>query len=322
MTRHITAAPQALLVALITSAAVACGEPPSDANGRFEATEIMVSAEAAGPLLSLSVRDGDRVQAGVVVGAIDTVLLVQSRAELNARTAVLVARQEEISAQSRVLETQQALAKRELARIERLSAAGAATAQQLDRAQRDAATFTDQLLAASASRRALDAERDAIGAQHALLSERITRTHVVSPITGVVLMRYAEPGELVQAGSPLFKVAALDSLTLRAYVADAQLREVSVGQLVTVQVDDSAGSFLQLPGRVTWISNSAEFTPTPIQTREERVAQVYAVTVVVANLNGRLRIGMPGELLFSSKATASATSSADAKRSPSMQPRD
>lgn len=300
MTRHNTLASRAVLLTLLATIVAACGEPPSDANGRFEATEIMVSAEASGPLLALSVRDGDQVRAGEVVGAIDTVLLVQSREELNARTAVLAARQDEISAQSRVLQTQQALAKRELARVERLADAGAATAQQLDRAQRDAGTFADQILATAAARRALEAERDAIAAQYALLSERIRRTQVVSPISGVVLMRYAEPGELVQAGTPLFKVAALDSLTLRAYVSDAQLREVSVGQMATVQVDDSAGQFLQRPARVTWISNAAEFTPTPIQTREERVAQVYAVTVIVANPDGRLRIGMPGELLFSS----------------------
>jgi HlyD family secretion protein len=312
MTRHITSAPRALLLALYTSAVAACGEPPSDANGRFEATEVMVSAEAAGPLLALTVQDGDRVRAGDVIGAIDTVLLVQSRNELNARIAVLAARHDEISAQARVLQTQQALAKRELARIERLSAAGAATAQQLDRAQRDAATFEDQILATDASRRALDAERDAIAAQQGLLSERIRRTQVISPITGVVLMRYAEPGELVQIGAPLFKVAALDSLRLRAYVSDAQLREVSVGQMATVQVDDSAGSLRKLPARVTWISNAAEFTPTPIQTREERIAQVYAVTVVVANPDGRLRIGMPGELLFT-PMTASTVAPTPAK---------
>lgn len=310
MTTHIKSASRALLFALLTAATAACGEPPSDANGRFEATEVLVSAEAAGPLLALSVQDGDQVRAGQVVGAIDTVLLAQSRYELDARVSVLKARQDEIGAQSRVLQTQQALAKRELARIERLSNAGAATAQQLDRAQRDAATFADQILAVGASRRALDAEGDAIAAQRGLLSERIRRTQVVSPITGVVLMRYVEPGELVQTGAPLFKVAALDSLTLRAYVSDAQLREVSVGQMATVQVDDTAGRFLKLPARVTWISSAAEFTPTPIQTREERIAQVYAVTVVVANPNGRLRIGMPGELLFTPMApSADATPS-------------
>lgn len=295
-----------LVMASVVVASAACSEPPADANGRFESTEVTVSSETSGPLLALTVRDGDQLQAGEVVGAIDTVLLVQSREELSARDVALAARGDEIDAQTRVLRTQQALAQRELARLERLAAGGAATAQQLDRAQRDAATFGDQILAAGASRRALGAERDALSAQRVLLSERLRRTQVVSPITGVVLMRYAEAGELVQVGTPLFKIAALDSLTLRAYVSDAQLREVSIGQLATVQVDDASGGFLQLPARITWIANAAEFTPTPIQTREERVAQVYAVTAVVANPDGRLRIGMPGELLFTPPATASA----------------
>ncbi len=292
------------LITLGAVTAVACGTPAADANGRFEATEITVSAEAGGPLLALSVREGDRVQAGAFVGAIDTALLVRSRDELNARNAVLLARRDEIDAQSALLRTQQALANRELHRFERLAAGGAATAQQLDRARRDATTFGDQLLAAAASRRALAAEAEAIVAQQSMLNERIERTQIYSPITGVVLMRYAEPGELVQPGSPLFKIASLDSLTLRAYVSDAQLRTLSIGQSVTVQVDGAPGELLALPARVTWISNAAEFTPTPIQTRDERVSQVYAVTVLVANPDGRLRIGMPGELMIVPAATA------------------
>ncbi len=297
-------APRLILLAVL-AALTACGEPPADANGRFESTEITVSSETSGPLLALTVRDGDQLTAGDVVGVIDTALLVQSRDELAARDLVIAARGDEIDAQTNVLRTQQALATRELARLERLAAAGAATAQQLDRAQRDAATYGDQILAAGASRRALSAERNALAAQNALLVERLRRTQVISPISGVVLMRYVEAGELVQPGTPLFKIAALDSLTLRAYVSDAQLRNVSVGQLATVQVDEAGGGFLQLPARITWIANAAEFTPTPIQTREERVAQVYALTAVVANPNGRLRIGMPGELLFTPPATAS-----------------
>jgi HlyD family secretion protein len=290
-------------------ALVGCSEPAADANGRFESTEVTVSSEMSGPLLALTIRDGDQLQAGDVVGAIDTAMLVRSREEIVARDAALMARGDEIEAQTRVLRTQQALAQRELARLERLAAGGAATAQQVDRAQRDVATFTDQILAAGASRRVLSAERDALTAQHALLSERLRRAQVISPISGVVLMRYVEVGELVQAGSPLFKMAALDSLTLRAYVSDAQLREVSIGQMATVQVDDANGGFLQLPARITWIASAAEFTPTPIQTREERVAQVYAVTALVANPNGRLRIGMPGELLFGPTGSVSSSNS-------------
>jgi HlyD family secretion protein len=110
-----------------------------------------------------------------------------------------------------------------------------------------------------------------------------------------VLARYVEPGEFVQAGQPLFKLASLDSLTFRAYVSNAQLSRLRLGQEVQVGVD-RADSIATLSGRITWIASSAEFTPTPIQTRDERADQVYAVKVAVANSDGRLRIGMPGEL--------------------------
>ena len=112
---------------------------------------------------------------------------------------------------------------------------------------------------------------------------------------GSVLARYVEAGEFVQAGQPLFKLAGLDSLTFRAYVSNAQLTQLALGQEVTVGVD-RADSIATMPGRVTWIASSAEFTPTPIQTRDERADQVYAVKVAVANPDARLRIGMPGEL--------------------------
>ena len=123
----------------------------------------------------------------------------------------------------------------------------------------------------------------------------MARSRVRSPLSGTVLARYAEAGEFVQAGQPLFKLAALDSLTFRAYVSNAQLTQLALGQEVTVGVD-RADSIATMRGRVTWIASGAEFTPTPIQTRDERADQVYAVKIAVANPDGRLRIGMPGEL--------------------------
>ena len=129
----------------------------------------------------------------------------------------------------------------------------------------------------------------------ASIDDKLARSRVRSPLGGTVLARYVEAGEFVQAGQPLFKLAALDSLTFRAYVSNAQLTQLKLGQEVTVGVD-RADSIATMPGRVTWIASGAEFTPTPIQTRDDRADQVYAVKITVANPDGRLRIGMPGEL--------------------------
>jgi HlyD family secretion protein len=185
-----------------------------------------------------------------------------------------------------------------LERTRRLLEQQAATSQQGDRAQRDVDVLADQIQGTRASRATIDAQVSAMDAQLATLDDRIRRSRVVAPFSGTVLTRFA-----VLAGTPLFKRAPLDTLTLRAYVSGAQLAQLSLGQKVRVRVDAGADSLRALEGRITWIASSAEFTPTPIQTRDERTTQVYAVKVAVPNADGRLRIGMPGELLLAPNAS-------------------
>jgi HlyD family secretion protein len=228
---------------------------------------------------------------------VDTVPLILERRATAARRAAAAARAREANSTIASLEVQQSIAERELTRTERLLKNAAATAQQGDRAEREARVAKEQLAGARAGRAALAQEVAALDAQVALIDDRLARSRIVSPLDGTVLTRYVEPGEFVQQGQPLFKLASLDSLTFRAYVSGAQLTSIRLGQPVRVRVD-RADSIATLPGRVTWIASSAEFTPTPIQTREERADQVYAVKVAVHNPDGALRIGMPGELLL------------------------
>lgn len=275
----------------------ACRTDGVDAYGNFEATEVTVSAEVGGRLLAFRVEEGDRLARGAVVGTVDTVPLVLERRELTARRAAAGSRAREATANIGAIEVQQNIAERELARTERLLKVAAATAQQGDRAERDARMAREQLAGARAARASATQEVSALEAQIASLDDRLARSRVRSPLAGTVLARYVEPGEFVQAGQPLFKLASLDSLTFRAYVSNAQLTRLKLGQQVTVGVD-RADSIASLPGRVTWIASAAEFTPTPIQTRDERADQVYAVKIAVANPDGRLRIGMPGELVL------------------------
>jgi HlyD family secretion protein len=232
-----------------------------------------------------------------VVGVVDTVPLLLERAAAVARRGAAQARTREAGANIASLEVQRAIAERELARTGRLREQAAATAQQGDRAEREARMAREQLEGARAARAGVRQEVAALDAQVAVLDDRLMRSRIRSPLTGTVLARYVEPGEFVQPGQPLFKLASLDSLTLRAYVAEAQLNGLRLGQEVRVGVD-RGDSIATVPGRITWIASAAEFTPTPIQTREERADQVYAVKVAVANGEGRLRIGMPGELVL------------------------
>jgi HlyD family secretion protein len=280
---------------LLLIAVTACRRNDPDAYGNFEATEVTVAAEVGGRLLSFRLEEGDRIARDSVVGVVDTIPLLLERQALVARRSAAVAGTREAEANIAALEVQRSIADRELARTERLLKQSAATAQQGDQAEHDARVVREQLAGARAARGSARQEVAALDAQVASIDDRLARSRITSPLTGTVLARYVEPGEFVQPGQPLFKLASLDSLTFRAYVSNAQLTRLRLGQEVRVGVD-RADSIATLPGRVTWIASAAEFTPTPIQTREERADQVYAVKVTVANADGRLRIGMPGEL--------------------------
>jgi len=282
---------------LAALALAACGGERADAYGNFEATEVTVAAEVGGRLLAFTIDEGDRVARDSVVGVVDTVPLALERQGLVARRAAAAARTREAGANIAALEVQRSIAEREQARTERLLRQAAATAQQGDRAEHDVRVAREQLAGARAAQASARQEGSALEAQVAALEDKLSRSRVRSPLAGTVLTRYVEAGEFVQAGQPLFKLASLDSLTFRAYVSNAQLSRLALGQEVRVGVD-RGDSLVALPGRITWIASSAEFTPTPIQTRDERADQVYAVKIAVANPDGRLRIGMPGELTF------------------------
>jgi HlyD family secretion protein len=294
-------APTRVAFVVAAAALASCGDNEADAYGNFEATEVTVAAEVEGRLLALRLEEGERVAKGASLGVVDTIPLLLERRALAARRAAAASRAREASATIGALEIQLSIAERELSRTERLLRAAAATAQQGDRAEREARVAREQLAGAQAARRSIIQEVAALDAQVDLIDDRIGRSRVISPLDGVVLARYVEPGEFVRPGQPLFKLASLDSLTFRAYVSGAQLATLRLGQEVKVLVDRGPDSLATLPGRVTWISSSAEFTPTPIQTREERADQVYAVKVVVVNPDRTLNIGMPGELILESE---------------------
>jgi HlyD family secretion protein len=128
--------------------------------------------------------------------------------------------------------------------------------------------------------------------------DRLAKTEIRNVAAGTVLATYVRQGEIVQAGQPLYRIANLDAVEVRAYLTASQLASVRVSQRADVTFD--VGSQRQtVSGNVTWISNRAEFTPTPIQTREERADLVYAIKIRVPNQDGRLKIGMPVDVTFS-----------------------
>jgi HlyD family secretion protein len=286
-----------LTLSMVVPFAAGCRkEVVPDAYGNFEATEVVVGAQATGQLQWFLPTEGSHIDAGAVVGLIDTTQLSLQRAQLIAQREVSGARVTEVVEQIRGLEAQREVARRVLDRTRRLLEQNAATAQQLDQADRDYRALVAQIDAATAHRATVGKEAVSSDATIAQIRDRIAKSGITNPHPGTVVATFVKAGEVVQPGQALYKIANLDTLTLRAYVTEGQLASVKLGQRVQVNVDQGGGKLLAVPGVVSWISSTAEFTPTPVQTRDERADLVYAVKVQVANTGGALKIGMPADV--------------------------
>ena len=295
--------PFSILAVLVGLAACVKTDRP-DAYGHMEAVDVVVAAQATGELESLGASEGTVLAPGIVVAVIDASSLELQLQQLNAQRTASASRVDEVTRHIEGLETQQAIAQRAYERARRLYGAQAATVQQLDQAERDYRTLAAQIQAAHAQRQTATRDVASADARVALIQDQIRKSRVTNPIGGTVLVTFAKAGEFVQTGQPLYKIANLDTLELRAYVSEPQLAHLRIGQSVQVSVDVTEKSRRMLPGTITWISAQAEFTPTPIETRDERSNLVYAIKVRVPNRDGALKIGMPADVQFGS-STAS-----------------
>jgi HlyD family secretion protein len=292
------------VLALALGAGCKRGEQP-DAYGNFETTEVVVSAETSGQLQWFTPDDGDRLDSGAPVGVVDTVQLALQRDQMVAQRGASGSRAAEAGNNIAVLEAQHEIAQRGYDRTQRLHQQQAATTQQLDQAERDFRVLGDQIQAARAQQAAARHDVASSAAQIAQIEDRIRRSRITNPRAGTVLTKYVEPGEFVQQGQPLYKLAIVDSMELRAYVTEPQLAQIKIGQPAEVTIDVGHEERTTRTGKVTWISSEAEFTPTPVQTREERADLVYALKIVVPNHDGLFKIGMPADVHFAAHAEAS-----------------
>ena len=280
--------------------AVSCGgDGDFDATGTFEATEIVVSAEAAGRILRFDAEEGDVLRAGRQVGAIDTVQLYLQKLQLERQRASVRSGRPDIGKQAASLREQIAKQQTERRRVENLLKDGAATTKQLDDIDAQLKVLGGQLDALLSTLEnnavSIDENSSAIELQIAQVEDRLAKCRIVSPVTGTVLAKYAEAGELASVGRPLMKVADLDRIYLRAYFTSDQLADLRLGQEVTVTADFGGERQLDYPGRIVWIASESEFTPKTIQTRNSRAGLVYAAKIAVEN-DGRLKIGLYGEV--------------------------
>lgn len=279
---------------------VSCGnETEFDAQGTFEATEIVVSAEAVGKILNFEVEEGVEVIAGKMIGEIDGVQLHLQRKQLEAQQSALLNSRPDVKKQVASLKEQISKQKSELLRVENMLRDGAATQKQRDDIDAHIRVLEGQLEAALSTlvknAASLDNSSSAMEAQIAALDDRIAKCSIASPINGTVLVKYAEAGEFATVGKPLMKVADMEKIYLRAYFTSDQLADIHLGDTVTVVADFGGDKRYDYEGRVSWIASECEFTPKTIQTKDSRANLVYAVKIAVKN-DGRLKIGLAGEV--------------------------
>ena len=282
--------------------AASCGtEAEFDAQGTFEATEVVVSSEATGRILNFEVEEGMAVEANQMVGAIDSVQLHLQRKQLVAQQSALLGSRPDVKKQVAALREQIAKQNEELRRVENMLKDGAATKKQKDDIEAQIKILESQLDATLSTldknTSTINNNSAALEAQIAALDDRISKCRVISPVGGTVLVKYAEAGELATVGKPLMKVADLENIYLRTYFTSDQLAKVNLGDEVKVIADFGGDERYDYTGRVAWISSESEFTPKTIQTKDSRANLVYAVKIAVEN-DGRLKIGLAGEVVL------------------------
>ena len=288
-----------LLILIAALALTGCGNKTgeADAYGNFEATEVIVSAETSGRILKFEVAEGTVIDQGSEIALIDTTLLHLQKNEIDAGMKGVNTRISSTNAQNNILNQQIVNLDINVARIEKMLKDDAATRKQYDDLTGQVAVLQKQIAANNTQKTSIAAELSVYESKKATLNEQIFRSSVKSPLKGTIIEKYAEEGELTAAGKPLVKVADLSVMKLKVYVSGAQLGSVKTGQPCTVRIDDGKKGYASFPGTISYISDKAEFTPKIIQTKEERVALVYAVTIDVKN-EGTLKSGMPGEAIF------------------------
>lgn len=266
----------------------------ADAYGNFEATEVTISAENNGKLILFNLQEGDDIKEGTLVGVIDTIALSLKKQQLLIQREVVESKSKAVLSQIKVLNAKLDLATKNKERLQKLYTDGAATSKQLDEINAEVEVLKQSVKAVQLQNTPVLNELKTVDVQIDQLNDQLNKCEIVNPVSGTVLSKYAEMHELVNFGKPLYKIADLSTLILKAYIDETQLSTIELGQEVRVEIDhkDTTKSY---SGTVSWIASESEFTPKIIQTKKERVTLVYAIKISVIN-DGSLKIGMPAEL--------------------------
>ncbi len=284
---------------IISSLATSCGNSKEfDATGNFESTEIIVSSEVIGKLITLNVNEGDLVKQDSVIGYVDSTQLFFQKERIIKSIDAVGAKMSDIPLQTAAIKQQIKNLEIERQRAENLVNKKVGNQKQLDEINYQIEVLNKQLAAGvntmSKANISISKERESLISQIEVLNDQLSKTKIKSPISGTIITKYIQAGELLTIGKPIFKIADINEMILRVYLSSDVMTKVKIGQNVKVFVDfgDESKEYV---GVISWISPKAEFTPKTIQTKDERENLVYAAKVIVKN-DGFIKIGMFGEI--------------------------
>ena len=283
-----------LLITIITLSSCSDDMLKADAYGNFEATEVTISSESNGKIIQLDLTEGENISKGKTIAQIDTTHLQLKKEQLAVAKSIIYTKSKGVLSQISVLNAQNETAQINKKRIENLIADKVGSQKQLDDVDGQIAVIKRQISSIEVQNVGVVNESKIIDAQIKEIEHQITKSKIINPIDGTVLVKYVEQNEITAFGRPLYKIADMSQMIFKGYVGEPQMANLKMGQEVNLKIDVSAGT-KDYKGTISWIASEAEFTPKIIQTKEERVNLVYAIKVVVKN-DGSLKIGMPGEM--------------------------
>ena len=294
-----------ILTLLLSSLLLSCNKSKNDydAAGTFETTEVIVSAESSGKILSLNIEEGQIIKRNEALGTIDSVQLYLKKQQLLSSGKAMQSRRPNVEKQIAAIKEQISTAIKERKRVENLLKANAANQKQLDDVKSQIAVLERQLDAQKTSletnNQGITDESTGVSLQVEQVEDQLNKCIILSPIDGTVLVKYAEVGEVAVPGKALFKIANTENMILRAYLTGDQLTKLKIGQKIRVYADFGETTTREYTGQLAWISSKSEFTPKTIQTRDERANLVYAIKINVKN-DGFLKIGQYGNIKLES----------------------
>lgn len=284
-----------ILILPLLFAGCSDGSDDFDACGQIEAVDVVVSAETNGKIISLDVPEGAVLAKGECVGVIDSVQIYLQKMELISRKQNAVSRIVDIKKQLAPQKSRLENLMVDKERYVNLLAKDAGTQKQVDDIEFQIAVSKGEIDAQTQTYRnnnsGVESELVMYDVQIAQKEDMLRKCRIVSPVAGTVLTLYVEEGETVTSGKPIFRIADMNDVYVRAYFTTAQLADIKLGSKVKVYPDDGSDKLKEYEGTVTWISEQAEFTPKNIQTRDDRADLVYAVKISIAN-DGYLKLGM------------------------------